>query len=150
VPAANVQTLAQILHGARSRFELAAWMIALATALAMALGAVGLYGFVSYLVGLRTAEIGIRMAMGADAPRIRWLILKEALWTTAAGLAAGLALSAALGGAMRGLLYGVDPRDPFAFAAAPVLLVVAVLFASYLPADRAARIAPRTALERLE
>lgn len=150
VPASNVRTLAEVLHSARSRFEFSAWMIALATALAMVLGAVGLYGFVSYLVGLRTAEIGIRMAMGADAGRIRWLILREALWTTAGGLAAGLALAAALGGAMRGLLYNVDPRDPVAFATAPVLLVVAVLFASYLPADRAAHIAPRTALERLE
>ncbi len=150
VPAANVRTLDRVLREARSRYEFSAWMIGLATALAMALGAVGLYGFVSYLVGLRTAEIGIRMAMGADPGRIRWLILKEALWTTAGGLAAGLAAAAALGGALRGLLYGVDPRDPFAFAAAPVLLVVAVLFASYLPAARAARIDPRTALERAE
>jgi putative ABC transport system permease protein len=150
VPAANVRTLAEVLHGARSRIEFSAWMVLLATAIAMALGAVGLYGFVSYLVGLRTAEIGIRMAMGADARRIRWLILREALATTAAGLGVGLAAAAALGGWLQGLLFEVSPRDPFAFSAAPLVLVVAVLFASYLPADRAARIDPRAALEGME
>jgi ABC-type antimicrobial peptide transport system permease subunit len=117
---------------------------------ALGLGAIGLYGFVSYLVGLRTAEIGIRMAMGANGPRIRWMIVREALALTAAGLAVGLAGAAALGGWMRGLLFEVSPRDPLALSAAPLLLVVAILLASYLPADRAARVEPRTALERGE
>ncbi len=150
LPVANVRTLAELLHRARSRFEFSALMVLLATAIALALGAVGLYGFVSYLVGLRTAEIGIRMAMGADGRRIRWMILREALLTTACGLAAGLAAAAAASGWMASVLFEVSPRDPLAFAAAPLVLVLAMLFASYLPAARAARIDPRAALERLE
>jgi putative ABC transport system permease protein len=150
VPAANLRTLEELLHGARSRIEFSALMVLLATAVALGLGAIGLYGFVSYLVGLRTAEIGIRMAMGADGRRIRWMILREALAITAAGLGVGLAAAAALGGWMQALLFEVSPHDPVAFSMAPMILALAMLGASYLPADRAARIEPRIALERLE
>src|SRR5262249_58231599 len=90
LPVANLRTLIELLHGARSRFELAALLVLLATAIALALGAVGLYGFVSYLVSLRTGEIGIRMALGADGRRIRWWILGEALVTTTLAPPAGL------------------------------------------------------------
>ncbi|HEY8020565.1 MAG TPA: ADOP family duplicated permease [Thermoanaerobaculia bacterium] len=150
VPAANLRTLDEVLHGARSQIEFSALMVLLATAVALGLGAIGLYGFVSYLVGLRTAEIGIRMAMGASGRRIRWMILGEAGAITAVGLGVGLAGAAALGGWMQGLLYEVSPRDPLAFSAAPLLLAAATLAASYLPAERAARIEPRVALERGE
>jgi putative ABC transport system permease protein len=150
VPVANVRTLADLLHEARSRIELSASLVLLATLIALALGAVGLYGFVSYLVVLRTAEIGIRMAMGADGGRIRWLVLRQALATTALGLAAGLAAAAGASRFLGTLLYEVSPRDPVAFAVAPLVLVFAMVGASLLPADRAARIDPKVALERIE
>src|SRR6202043_3858323 len=86
LPVANVRTLEEVVHGARSRYEFSAFMVLLATAIAVALGAVGLYGFVSYLVGQRSAEIGIRMALGATERGIRWLVVREALATAAAGL----------------------------------------------------------------
>jgi ABC-type antimicrobial peptide transport system permease subunit len=118
--------------------------------IAVVLGAVGLYGFVSYLVGQRRAEIGIRMALGATERAIRWLVVREALATAAAGLAVGLAAAAALAGLTRTLLFRVEPLDPLAFSLAPLLLVTLTLLASYLPADRASRVEPRAALQRLE
>jgi len=150
LPVANVRTLEEVVHRARSRYEFSAFMVLLATAIAVALGAVGLYGFVSYLVGQRSAEIGIRMALGATERGIRWLVVREALATAAAGLAVGLAAAAALSGWTISLLFEISPLDPVAFAIAPLLLVTVTLVASYLPADRAARVEPRTALHRLE
>ena len=150
LPVAHVRTLTEVLHEARARFELAALLVLLATAIALVLGSVGLYGFVSYLVSLRTAEIGIRMALGADGGRIRRMILGEALATTAFGLVVGLGAALAASRALGTLLFEVSPLDPVAFSVAPLLLVAAMLLASYLPSDRAARIEPRIALERLE
>ncbi len=150
IPLASVRTLEEIVHGKRSRVEFSALMVLLATAIALGLGGVGLYGFVSYLVGLRTAEIGIRMAMGADAAKIRWMILREALLTTAVGLTLGLAGAVAASRWLSTLLFQVSPHDPAAFATAPAVLVFAMLLAGYLPADRAAHLDPRVALERLE
>jgi len=150
LPVANVRTLEEVLHRARSRYEFSALMVLLATVIAVALGAVGLYGFVSYLVAQRSAEIGIRMALGATERAIRWLVVREALAIAAAGLGAGLAAAAALAGWTVSLLFEVSPLDPLSFALAPLLLVTVTLVASYLPADRAARVEPRTALERVE
>ena len=150
LPVANVRTLEEVLHRARSRYEFSALMVLLATVIAVALGAVGLYGFVSYLVGQRSAEIGIRMALGATDRAIRWLVVREALAIAAAGLGAGMAAAAALAGWTVSLLFAVSPLDPLSFVLAPLLLVTVTLVASYLPADRAARVEPRTALERVE
>jgi predicted lysophospholipase L1 biosynthesis ABC-type transport system permease subunit len=150
LPVANVRTLEEVVHRARSRYEFSALMVLLATVIAVVLGAVGLYGFVSYLVGQRRAEIGIRMALGATERAIRWLVVREALATAAAGLAVGLVAAAALAGWTVSLLFEVSPLDPLSFAIAPLLLVTVTLVASYLPADRAARVEPRTALQRLE
>jgi putative ABC transport system permease protein len=149
VPIANLQLLDEVVHRSRSRVEFSALLIAIATAVALILGAVGLYGFVSYLVGQRTPEIGIRMALGASPRTIRWMVLREALVIAGGGLALGLAAAAALSGSLAALLVKVSPLDPLAFATAPLLLVTVTLFASYLPAERAARVAPSVALQRL-
>ncbi|HTQ79801.1 MAG TPA: FtsX-like permease family protein, partial [Thermoanaerobaculia bacterium] len=102
------------------------------------------------LVSLRTPEIGIRMAIGADGGRIRWMVLSDALATTALGLMVGIVAAAWATRLLGSLLYEVSPRDPAAFLAAPLLLLVAMLLASLIPASRAARIDPRVALEGLE
>ncbi|HVT58676.1 MAG TPA: ABC transporter permease [Thermoanaerobaculia bacterium] len=150
LPVANVRTLEEVVHRARSRIEFSTLMVLLATLVALALGAVGLYGFVSYLVGQRAPEIGIRMALGATEGAIRWMVLREALTIAAAGLAVGLGGAMVLAGWTSTLLFEVSPRDPLAFSVAPLLLVAVTLLASYLPADRAARVEPRMALQRLE
>ena len=114
--------------------------------LALALAVIGIYGVKAYLVSQRTREIGIRMALGASSADVRSLVLREALGLTAAGLAVGLPLAALLGMALRGMLLDVSSLDPLVFIAAPTLLAAASMIASYVPARRAAQVAPLTAL----
>jgi putative ABC transport system permease protein len=112
----------------------------------VALGAVGLFGLMAYRVGERTREIGLRMAMGAAAPRILRLIVAEGAGLALAGVAVGLGVSFLAGRAMQGLLFQVQPRDPVVFAVVGTVLVVVALLATYLPAHRAALIDPVKAL----
>jgi predicted permease len=114
--------------------------------LALMLAVVGVYGVKSYVVSQRTREIGIRMALGAPSSSVRWLVLRDGVWLTAAGLAAGLPLAALIATTLGGLLYEVSAFDPLVFASAPAVLAAAALAACYLPARRATRIAPLIAL----
>jgi predicted permease len=113
---------------------------------ALLLAVAGLYGVKSYLVAQRTREIGIRIALGADRGAVMRMILREGATIAAIGIAVGLPLAALLGRALGALLYGVRPMDPLVFSIAPLLLGVAALFATYLPARRATRVSPIAAL----
>ena len=115
-------------------------------ALALLLSAVGLYGVLAYSVARRTAEIGIRMALGAPAAQVAWSTLRRMLWLVAIGLAAGTPASLALARLVKSLLYGVTPADAATLASAAALLVLVAIAAGYLPARRAARIDPLAAL----
>jgi len=115
-------------------------MLAIAAGVALALGIVGIYGVISYSVSQRTREIGIRMALGAQKGGVKWMFVRSALTLTGVGVGIGLATAAALTQFMRTLLFGVHPLDPVAFIAVPVVLVLAAILASYLPAARAAAI----------
>ncbi len=114
--------------------------------LALALSVVGLYGVVAYSVAQRTREIGVRMALGAQRIDVQWMVLARGLRLTAAGIAAGLALSASATRFLRGFLYGIDPLDPTAFAAAALAWLFIAMLASYIPARRAARVDPAISL----
>lgn len=114
--------------------------------LALLLAVVGLYGVKSYLVAQRTREIGIRMALGADRGTVIRMVLREGAMLTLVGVMVGLPLGAVLGRALASLLYNVRPLDPIVFTAAPLLLAIAALIATYLPARRATRVPPMTAL----
>jgi predicted permease len=114
--------------------------------LALLLAVVGLYGVKSYLVSQRTREIGIRMALGARPGDVMSMVLKEGAALSAAGVALGLPLAAGLGMALSSLLYDVQPLDPVVFLTAPALLAVAALVATWIPARRATRVTPLTAL----
>ena len=96
----------------------------------------------------RTREIGIRMALGSTAGNVLWLVLKEGLGLTAAGLAVGFAIAIAIGQVVASMLYQVNAFDPVVFGVAPLVLAFAALAACYLPARRATRIAPIVALRR--
>jgi macrolide transport system ATP-binding/permease protein len=114
--------------------------------LALFLAVVGIYGVKAYIVTRRTREIGIRMALGATRENVLWMVLKEGLGMTAAGLALGLLLALAVGFGLRTMLYEVEALDPFAFTVAPLVLCAAAMLACYLPARRATRIQPMAAL----
>jgi len=114
--------------------------------LALVLAVVGVYGVRSYLVARRTRELGIRMALGASSRDVRRLVLGEGLRVLGIGLGAGLVLSALAAQALSGLLYQVSAADPLAFTAAPLLLGAATLAACEVPARRAMRVQPMTAL----
>jgi putative ABC transport system permease protein len=114
--------------------------------LALLLAVVGLYGVKSYIVSQRTREIGIRMALGARPEDVLAMMLKEGAALAAVGVALGLPLAALLGFTVSGLLYDVKPLDPVVFVTAPAVLAMATLFATWLPARRATRVTPLTAL----
>jgi predicted permease len=112
----------------------------------LTLAAVGLYGVISYSVRRRTREIGIRMALGASPASVLGMVLRQGLTLTGVGLAIGLALSLAMGRFAASLLYGISGTDHLTLGGVSVALLVAALLASLLPAYRAARVAPATAL----
>jgi ABC-type antimicrobial peptide transport system permease subunit len=113
---------------------------------ALFLSAIGIYGVLAYLVSQRTAEIGIRLAIGADRSQVLGMILRQGLTLAALGVLGGLAAALALTRLMAGLLYQVRASDPLTFTVVPVVLLVVALLASYLPARRATRVSPVIAL----
>jgi predicted permease len=114
--------------------------------LAAFLVAIGLYGTLSYRVARRTSEIGVRVAVGARPAQVLWMVLRENLQVTCAGVGAGLLVALALAGLMKSLLFGLQPRDPGIFFAAAAMVVMVSLAACILPARHAASIVPVQAL----
>jgi ABC-type antimicrobial peptide transport system permease subunit len=116
-------------------------------ALALLLAAVGLYGVIAYSVSLRTREVGIRMAVGADRSRIVRMVLAQGARLAAAGIVVGGLVSLATARVLASLLYGVSPFDPAAYAFACGLLLAVACLANLVPALSAARIDPLRALK---
>jgi ABC-type antimicrobial peptide transport system permease subunit len=141
---------AQTLEARSDRFLSAERMIALLSTffggLALLLASVGLYGLMSYAVTRRTSEIGIRMALGAQRGNVLRLILREVSWLVLAGLAVGIPIALAASRLVSGLLFGISATDPVTITSSAAILLTAALFAGYLPARRASRIDPMTAL----
>jgi putative ABC transport system permease protein len=114
--------------------------------IALTMAAVGIYGLISFSTSQRIHEIGVRMALGAQARDIFKLVVGEGMLLTTLGVCAGLAGAFALTHVMSGLLFRVSPTDPITFAAITILLIVVSLLACYLPARRATRVDPMLAL----
>ena len=141
-------TMSERIHDSPSAYlhRSSAYIVGGFAALALLLGVVGLYGVIAYSVSQRTREIGVRMALGAQRGTVYQLILKEAAWLIALGIAAGLLCSIAAATLTRKLLFGVGAWDVSIFVAVAVVLAVAAMLASYLPAHRAASVNPVEAL----
>lgn len=142
----NVQTLDDVWASATAARRLTMLLLAALAVLALALACVGIYGVVSYMVGQRTQEIGVRMALGAEGPDILRLILGEGVGMAFAGAVAGIPVALGLTHIMANQLFGVSSHDPVTFVAVAVLLIVVALAASYIPARRAMRLDPMAAL----
>jgi ABC-type antimicrobial peptide transport system permease subunit len=125
---------------ARTSFTLV--MLAIAGAMALVLGIVGIYGVIAYSVSQRRREIGIRVALGAQPAQVRAMFVRHGLALACIGLLVGLGAAAALTRLMSSVLFGVQPLDPVTFVAMPGLLALAAVLASYLPARRASRVDP--------
>ena len=126
--------------------RLAVTLVAIFGAMALFLAAIGLYGVMSYTVSQGTRELGLRMALGADAKDLLRLVMSRGLQLTGAGIVIGASAAVMLTRLMGNLLYKVSPRDPFAFGTAFVILFVVAFIACFLPALRATRIDPVKAL----
>jgi predicted permease len=146
LPVANVRTLGEILDASMARTAFTLVMLAIASAFALVLGAVGIYGVISYAVSRRTREIGVRMALGARRSDVSRMVLRDGVVLTCIGVAIGLAAAAGLSRLMSALLYGVSPVDAVTYTVVSVALGAVALSASYLPARQAASVPPTEAL----
>jgi ABC-type antimicrobial peptide transport system permease subunit len=129
---------------ARRRFQTT--LLSAFSGMAMLLGMVGVYGLLAYSVKQRTAEIGLRIALGASRRRVLGMILRQGVQLTIAGLMLGLAGALALTRILTSFLYGVSALDPVTFVAVPLLLLLATIMACFIPARRASNLDPMRTL----
>ena len=116
--------------------------VGVASLLALVLGAVGLYGVLSYVVAQRTREIGVRMALGAESSRVRRMVVTQGARVVLIGVVVGVTVAAAATRVLEGMLYGVEPADAATFSAMSAAMILIGLVASYLPARRASSVDP--------
>lgn len=146
LPVAAIQPMSRLLSRAKARPAFIMSLLAISAAVALALGAVGIFGVIAYLVRMRTREIGVRMALGACRADILGMVLKQGTTIVCIGIAAGVASAVGLMRLLGSLLYEVSPTDPATFGALSLLVAVVAILASALPARRAARVNPVQAL----
>jgi predicted permease len=142
----NVQTMDDVVATSYAARRLTMILLAGFAALALTLACVGIYGVISYLVGQRTQEIGMRMALGAQRGDILALVLGEGTKMTLIGAAIGIAASLALTRLMTKQLFGVSAHDPLTYASVAFVLILVAIAACYVPARRALRVDPMTSL----
>ena len=146
LPVARVRTLDDIVARSISEPRFYVVLLGAFAGTALFLAALGIFGVMSYAVVQRSREIGIRVALGAHPAHLRRMVLGQALVLAAAGVVVGLVGSLALSRAIAGLLFELSPTDPGTLAGVAALLTSVALLASYLPARRATRVDPITAL----
>ena len=146
LPIYRVRTMNEVMGDSLQRRRLALTLLAGFAGLALLLAAIGIYGVTSYGVAQRKTEIGVRMALGANRSQVLGMIMRSGMTTIAIGLAVGVVLSLALTRLMSGLLFAVHASDPLALAGAALVLVLAALVAIFIPARRATKVNPMSAL----
>jgi predicted permease len=146
LPVFNISSMNEVLDRSLASRRFSADLVGAFAALAVLLASIGIYGLLAYMVGQRSREIGIRMALGAQPSDILKMFLTKGVALAATGIAAGLLVSAFTASLMASLLYNVRPHDPLVFALVPLLLLTVAATASYLPAHRATKLNPTTTL----
>jgi putative ABC transport system permease protein len=145
-PVANVATMDDVVARSLSTARFSMLLLSIFAGLALILSAVGIYGVMAYVVAQRTREMGIRVALGAQAQDVLTLVLRQGGKLALTGVAIGIAAALGLTRLIASLLYGVGAADPATFAGVTLLLLLAALAACYVPARRATRVDPMTAL----
>jgi len=146
LPVFNVNTFAEQINESVSRERLVALLSSFFGFFALLLASLGLYGVMAYAVTRRTREIGIRIALGARASNVLWMVLRETLWLALIGIVIGLPIALTTTRLTEGLLFGLTPTDPLTIVMATLVMVAVAGLAGYLPARRAANLEPVTAL----
>jgi ABC-type antimicrobial peptide transport system permease subunit len=135
-----------VLSNSMARLSFTILILGSAAAVTLVLGVVGLYGVMAYLVALRTRELGLRIALGAQPGAVAAMLTRHGLWLTAGGVVTGLAVFMGVARFLRSFLYGVAPNDPLTLGAAALTLIVVAALASWIPARRASRVDPASTL----
>lgn len=148
LPIADPRAMSDILADSMERTSFTMIMLGIAAAVALLLGTLGIYGVISYAVSRRTRELGIRIALGATAGRVRRTVVREGLVLAGAGVVIGTVAAATLSGILGGLLYEVSASDPLTYALVAGVLMAGAALASYVPARRASAIDPMEALRK--
>jgi predicted permease len=146
VPVYDVQTAGALMDASLGSRRFNMYLLACFAGVALLLACVGLFGVMAYVVSQRTRDIGVRLALGAAPSSVLAMVLKQGLALTVAGVILGVVGGFAVTGWMRTLLYSIEPTDPVTFVSVPLVLVIVSLVACYLPARRAMRVDPLTAL----
>jgi putative ABC transport system permease protein len=146
VPVYDIRSAEELLEASLDSRRFNMYLLACFASMALLLACVGLFGVMAYVVSQRTHDIGLRLALGAAPASVLGMILRQGLTLTATGVIIGVVGGFAVTGWMRTLLYSIEPTDPITFISVPVVLVLVSMIACYLPARRAMRVDPLTAL----
>jgi predicted permease len=146
LPVASVRTMDEVVSRSTSRERFNMWLMTIFGASALLLAAIGIYGLMSFSVEQRRQELGIRLALGAQVPQVRTMVVLQGMRLALAGVVVGLAAALTLSQVIASFLFGVSARDPLVFVAAPLVLTAVALLAVWLPAARASRTDPIIAL----
>ncbi len=146
IPVSNPSSMEEIFSAATARTSFTMSLLGVASGIALLLGLVGIYGVISYVVSQRTREIGVRMALGATAPSVRGMVVRQGMLLAGLGVAVGLVAAGAMSRVMGSLLFGVSALDPLTYGTVAIALCVVALAASWIPAMRAASVNPSSAL----
>ncbi|HEV2854057.1 MAG TPA: ABC transporter permease [Thermoanaerobaculia bacterium] len=148
LPIADVRPMSEVVHSSVAQPRFVAFLVFIFSLVALTLAAVGTYGVLAYMVELRTREIGVRMALGAQAKQVLRMVLAQGAWLVGIGLIAGVAFAILLRRVLASVLFGVAPTDPVIFGSVFLFLAGVGLLACYLPARRATRVDPLVALRQ--
>jgi ABC-type antimicrobial peptide transport system permease subunit len=145
-PTIRVLVMDDVFAQMTAPHRLRTWLMSVFGGAALLLAAIGIYGLIANAVEQRRHELGIRMALGADAPALQRMVIRDGMLPVAIGIAAGLVAAYFLANVLAATLFGVEPRDAGVFTAVPVVLAVVALAAAAVPAFRASRVSPTVAL----